>query len=30
MIIIVITKGYKVRATKMEGQNAFNSMLCFG
>ena len=29
LIKIVMTEGYGVRATTIEGQNAFASMLCF-
>ena len=29
MYKLVITKGYRVRATTIEGQNTFVPMLCF-
>ena len=30
LLEVVITKGYGVRATTIEGQNAFVPVLCFG
>ena len=29
-LLLVITKGYRVRATMIEGQNAFAPMMCCG